>query len=307
MKDCAGSWPSAALPRRGGSRGSAVPGRPSLPWRRHTAAAWHCLQPGTPLVVRSVKPSIDILGVRVDDATYDSLLEQVDAFVASGQPHQIVTLNPEMLVMAHGDPGFRQVLNGADLNVADGAGVLLAGRLLGRRLGQRVTGSDGIYRLAAHCALRGYRLYLLGGARGVAEATANCLVGIYPKLQIAGSYGGSPHSSDEGEIVARVRASAPHLLLVAYGVPAEERWIARNRQQLGVPVMIGVGGAFDFVAGVTRRAPVWMRRAGLEWLHRLLHQPWRWRRQLALLRFVWLVLAQWLRQTIRQKNSEDTR
>jgi N-acetylglucosaminyldiphosphoundecaprenol N-acetyl-beta-D-mannosaminyltransferase len=89
-----------------------------------------------------------------------------------------------------------------------------------------------------------------------------------------------------------VRAAAPDLLLVAYGVPAEERWIARNRHRLGVPVMVGVGGAFDFVAGVTRRAPAWMRRLGLEWLHRLIREPWRWRRQLALPRFVALVLAQ---------------
>jgi N-acetylglucosaminyldiphosphoundecaprenol N-acetyl-beta-D-mannosaminyltransferase len=244
--------------------------------------------------------SIEILGVRVDDATYDLLLEQIDAFVASGSPHQIVTLNPEMLVFAHDDPAFRRVLNGAELNVADGAGVMLAARLLGRALRQRVTGADGIYRLAAHCAARGYRLYLLGGAHGVAEATAGRLVGAYPRLQVAGTHAGSPRAADEDEIVARVREAAPQVLLVAYGVPAEEEWIARNRQRLGVPVMIGVGGAFDFVAGVTRRAPAWMRRAGLEWLHRLLRQPWRWRRQLALLRFLRLVLAQWLQERIRR-------
>lgn len=238
--------------------------------------------------------SIDVLGVRVDDATYDLVLEQVDAFVARGSPHQIVTLNPEMLVCAHDDVAFRQVLNGGDLNVADGVGVMLAARVLGHRLSQRVTGSDGIYRLAAHCAGRGYRLYLLGGEPGVAEQAAGRLAAAYPGLQIAGTYAGSPRPKDEDDVVARVRAAAPHLLLVAYGVPAEEQWIARNRRRLGVPVMIGVGGAFDFVAGVTRRAPAWMRRAGLEWLHRLLHQPWRWRRQLALLRFVGLVLARWL-------------
>jgi len=234
--------------------------------------------------------SIDVLGVRVDDATYDLVLEQVDAFVARGSPHQIVTLNPEMLVCAHDDVAFRQVLNGGDLNVADGVGVMLAARVLGHRLSQRVTGSDGIYRLAAHCAGRGYRLYLLGGEPGVAEQAAGRLAAAYPGLQIAGTYAGSPRPKDEDDVVARVRAAAPHLLLVAYGVPAEEQWIARNRRRLGVPVMIGVGGAFDFVAGVTRRAPAWMRRAGLEWLHRLLH----WRRQLALLRFVGLVLARWL-------------
>jgi N-acetylglucosaminyldiphosphoundecaprenol N-acetyl-beta-D-mannosaminyltransferase len=248
--------------------------------------------------------SVEILGVRVDDATYDILLRAVDAFVGSGQPHQIVTLNPEMLIYAHDDPAFRQVLNGADLNVADGVGVMLASRLLGHPLRQRITGSDGIYRLAAHCAKRGYLLYLLGAAPGVAEAAAERLTEAYPGLRIADTYAGSPRVEDEDEIVALVRAVAPDLLLVAYGVPAEEQWIARNRRRLGVPVLVGVGGTFDFVAGVTQRAPAWMRRAGLEWLHRLLCQPWRWRRQLALLRFVWLVLAQWLRRSWSRKTEE---
>ncbi|MBN1658604.1 MAG: WecB/TagA/CpsF family glycosyltransferase [Anaerolineae bacterium] len=236
--------------------------------------------------------SIDILGVRVDCATYDTLLACVDDFVAGGTPHQVVTLNPEMLVAAHDDPAFRQVLNSADLNVADGVGLLLAARLLGHTLPGRVTGSDGIYHLAAHAAQRGYRPFFLGAAPGVAEETARRLVAAYPGLQIAGTFAGSPAPADEPHILDRIHVAAPDLLLVAYGVPAEEEWIARNRTRLGVPVMIGLGGAFDFVAGVTRRAPAWMRRLGIEWLHRLLSQPWRWRRQLALPRFLLLVFRQ---------------
>jgi N-acetylglucosaminyldiphosphoundecaprenol N-acetyl-beta-D-mannosaminyltransferase len=239
--------------------------------------------------------SIDILGVRVDDATYDDLLAYVDSSVASGWPHQIVTLNPEMVAAAHDDPAFRRVLNAADLNVADGVGLMLAARWLGHPLRQRVTGSDGIYRLAAHCARRGYRLFLLGAAPGVAEIVGQRLAMASPGLEVAGAYAGSPHVEEEQDIIERVRAVAPDLLLVAYGVPAEEKWIARNRDRLAVPVMVGVGGSFDFVAGVTRRAPQWLRRAGLEWLHRLLSEPWRWRRQLALPRFVGLVLWQRLR------------
>jgi N-acetylglucosaminyldiphosphoundecaprenol N-acetyl-beta-D-mannosaminyltransferase len=236
--------------------------------------------------------SVEILGVRVDDATYTDLLACVDAFVASGQPHQIATLNPEMLVAAYDDPGFCRVLNASDLNAADGVGLTLAARWLGSPLRERVTGSDGIYRLATHCARQGYRLFLLGAGPGVAEQVAVRLLAREPGLIVAGTYAGSPHPEEEEDIVERVCAAAPDLLLVAYGVPAEEKWIARNRGRLGVPVMIGVGGAFDFVAGVTRRAPVWMRRAGLEWLHRLISEPWRWRRQLALPRFVSLVLRQ---------------
>jgi N-acetylglucosaminyldiphosphoundecaprenol N-acetyl-beta-D-mannosaminyltransferase len=116
-----------------------------------------------------------------------------------------------------------------------------------------------------------------------------------PDLEVAGVYAGSPLPEEEDDIIERVRAVEPDLLLVAYGVPAEEQWIARHRRRLGVPVMIGVGGTFDFVAGVTRRAPKWMRRWGLEWLFRLFQEPWRWRRQLALPKFLVLVAKQKLR------------
>ena len=236
--------------------------------------------------------SIEILGVRVDDAGYDDMLAQVDGYVASGQPHQIVTINTEMLMAAYADPAFRHTLNAADLNVADGMGLILASRWLGHPLRERVTGSDGIYHLCAHCATRGYRPFFLGAAPGVAEGAAERLASLYPDLEIAGAFAGSHQAQEEDGIVARVRAAAPDLLFVAYGVPAEEKWIARNRDRLGVPAMIGVGGAFDFVAGVTRRAPAWVRQLGLEWLHRLLREPWRWRRQLVLPRFALLVLGQ---------------
>ena len=236
--------------------------------------------------------SIEILGVRVDDATYDELLDKVDAFIGSGKPHHVITVNVEMLMAAYDDPEFATMLEGGDLNVADSVGVMLAARLLGRPLQERVTGSDGIHRLAAHSARKGYRLYLLGAAPGVADLAAERLRAANPGLDVAGAYAGSPRASEEDDIIHRIHAANPDLLLVAYGVPAEEKWIARNRLRLGVPVMMGVGGAFDFAAGVTRRAPGWMRQLGLEWLYRLVGEPWRWRRQLALPRFSILVLRQ---------------
>ena len=241
--------------------------------------------------------SVEILGTRVDDATYADLLDKVDAFVDSGEPHHVITVNVEMLVTAHDDPEFAAVLEASDLNVADSVGVMLAARLLGFPLRERVTGSDGIYRLAAHSAKKGYRLYLLGAAPGVAELAAERLQAVSPSLRVAGTYAGSPRVSDEDDIIRSIRAASPDLLLVAYGVPAEEKWIARNRSRLGVPVMVGVGGAFDFAAGVSKRAPGWMRRLGLEWLYRLVSEPWRWRRQLALPRFCVLVLGQKLGAT----------
>ncbi len=121
----------------------------------------------------------------------------------------------------------------SDLNVADGAGLMLASRWLGHPLRERVTGSDGIYRLAAHCAAQGYRPYFLGAAPGVADIVAEKLAAFYPGLEVAGAYAGSPDPQGEDDIIARVREAAPDLLLVAYGVPAEEKWIARNRTASG--------------------------------------------------------------------------
>jgi N-acetylglucosaminyldiphosphoundecaprenol N-acetyl-beta-D-mannosaminyltransferase len=247
--------------------------------------------------------SVEILGVRLDDATYRDLLDGVDAFVASGEPHQVITVNAEMLVAARHDQELARALVGSDLNVADSVGVMLAARLLGQPLQQRVTGSDGIHRLAAHCALNGYRLYLLGAAPRIAELVAERLSAANPNLVIAGTYAGSPSVKEEEKIIERIGEAHPDLLLVAYGVPAEEKWIARNRLRLAVPVMIGVGGAFDFVAGVTKRAPDWMRRCGLEWLHRLVREPWRWRRQLALPTFLYLVLKQKLDAAVRHRKA----
>jgi N-acetylglucosaminyldiphosphoundecaprenol N-acetyl-beta-D-mannosaminyltransferase len=238
----------------------------------------------------------EILGVRIDDATYADLLARVDEYVAGGGPHHVVTLNPEMVMAAQSDPSLCRALNRADLNVVDGVGLVLAARWLGHPVRERVTGSDGIYRLAEHCARRGYRPFFLGAAPGVAETVAGRLTALYRGLEVAGTYAGSPRPEDEDDVIARVRAAVPDVLFVAYSVPAEERWIARNRERLAVPVIIGVGGTFDFVAGVTRRAPPWVRRAGLEWAHRLLRQPWRWRRQMALVRFVWLVFWQKFRR-----------
>ncbi len=247
---------------------------------------------------------VEILGVGVDNAGYTELLDHVDAYIASGQPHQIVTLNTEMLVATHSDPAFRQILNRADLVVADAVGLVLAARLLGHSLGERVTGSDGIHRLSAHCARWGYRPFFLGAAPGVAEVVAERLAAANPGLEVAGTFAGTPRGEDEDEVIAQVRATAPDLLFVAYGVPAEEKWIARNQDRLGVPVMIGVGGSFDFVAGVTKRAPAWMRRLGMEWLYRLIREPWRWRRQLALPRFLTLVLRQrWMQLRGTELNS----
>jgi N-acetylglucosaminyldiphosphoundecaprenol N-acetyl-beta-D-mannosaminyltransferase len=234
--------------------------------------------------------SLLILGVRVDAITFDAALACIEGYIADGRPHQIVTVNPEFVMTSQSNAEFRRVINEAALALPDGTGVWWASRRLGQPVPERIPGVDLVDRLASLSADRGFRIYLLGALPGVAEQAAKVLCARYARLTVAGAYAGSPRAEDEAGIIAQVRAAHPHVLLVAYGAPAQDMWIARNLDRLGVPVCIGVGGAFDYLAGVRPLAPRWLRRIGLEWLHRLVTQPWRWRRMLALPRFVWRVL-----------------
>ena len=236
--------------------------------------------------------SIDILGVKVHAVTYAQVIDIINHWIVEAGPHQIVTANPEFVMAAQHNPEFCRVLNHADLCVADGVGLLWAARRLGRVLPERVTGSDLVPLLARKSAENGWRIYLLGAGPGVAERTSQILLSQNPSFRIAGVYSGSPAEADAPALVERVRLVRPDILWVAYGAPAQDLWIARHGSELGVPVMIGVGGAFDHIAGVRKRAPGWLQRIHLEWLFRLITQPWRWRRQLALPQFVWAVMRQ---------------
>jgi N-acetylglucosaminyldiphosphoundecaprenol N-acetyl-beta-D-mannosaminyltransferase len=236
-------------------------------------------------------PRLHILGVPVDAVTFDGLLESIAHWIANGDRlYQVCTISPEFVMIAQDDPDFRQVLRSADLCVADGIGLLFAARYLGRPLPQRVTGSDSVPLIAQRAAQAGWKLFLLGAAPGVAEQAAQALVESYPGLHIAGTYAGSPSRGEEDAIIERINDSGADILFAAYGAPRQDQWIARNRERLKVHVAMGVGGTFDFIAGVVPRAPLWMRRLALEWLYRLYQQPWRWRRMLRLPRFVWAVI-----------------
>lgn len=212
----------------------------------------------------------------------DEAMRRLVAFVEEGSPHQVVTMNPEFIMRARVDKTFRAVLRRADLATADGAGLLLAARLLGFRLPQRVTGVDLIRHIVAEAASRGWRVFMLGAAPGVAEKAAVELRRVEPALHVAGTLAGSP-SDVQFEAIRREIASArPHVLFVAFGAPAQDVWISRHQPVLRAPLAMGVGGAFDFLSGMKTRAPVWAQRAGLEWAYRLWREPWRWRRMLAL-------------------------
>ncbi len=212
----------------------------------------------------------------------------------SSQPtRQVCTVNPEFIMTARRQPTFAQVLAEADLCTPDGVGVLWAARRAGVRLNERVTGSDGIYRLCERAAAQEWRVFFLGAAPGIAEHAAAELARLYPGLPVAGTYGGSPSQADWPQIRQKLAAAQADLLFVAYGHPRQDIWIHQHREELPVAVALGIGGAFDFVAGTAPRAPLWLRRLGLEWLYRLARQPWRWRRMAVLPLFALLVLLQW--------------
>ncbi len=237
------------------------------------------------------RSSLRILGVRVDDVTADETLACLEQFVAERAPRQICTVNPEFVMGAQRDEMFRNVINQAALCIPDGIGLLWAARRLGHPLRERVAGSTLVEQIAEHAAQKGWRLYLLGARPSVADQAAGILRARYPGVNIVGTFPGSPASEEQEAIVERIWAARPDVLLVAFGAPAQDVWIARNQSRLNVPVAMGVGGSLDFIAGVVKRAPVWVQRLGLEWLYRLVREPWRWRRQLALPQFAWRVLT----------------
>lgn len=228
----------------------------------------------------------------MDAYTYDTWLDQIGAWLAESAPtlRHICTVNPEFVMIAQRDPSFFALLNRVPMCLADGVGLIWAAKWLGQPLPARVTGADGVPKLAARAAEQGWRLFLLGAAEGVAQQAADILTATYPTLQIVGVYAGSPHPADAPAIIATVNASQADILLVAYGAPQQDLWIDRYQAQLQVKVAMGVGGTFDYIAGIVPRAPAIMRRLGLEWLYRLYKQPWRWRRMLRLPQFMWAVI-----------------
>ena len=230
--------------------------------------------------------SIELLGIRIDRVTMTETLQRIAAMVDEPRLHQICTPNPEFVMKAQKDADFRTVLNNADLNIPDGNGLLIAANWLETPLIERVAGSELVYHLAELSAEHGWRLFLLGAEEGVAILAGKHFQECYPNLIVAGCYAGSPDLAENDEIVAMINESSAEILYVAYGAPKQDFWIARNREQLPhVRVAIGVGGALDFVAGKSARAPLWIQKIGLEWLHRLVKEPWRWRRMVSLPQF----------------------
>lgn len=233
---------------------------------------------------------VEILGVRVDRISMAETVRRVATYIASASPHQIITLNAEIMERAWREPAFRDLINAADLVTPDGAGVVWASRYLGRPVPERVTGIDLMQALVKEAFHNDWRLFLLGAAPGIAQEAAVRLAGQYPGLDIVGFHHGYFSEAETPLVVDTIRRSGADILFVALGAPKQEYWIRDNLEALAVPVAIGVGGSFDVIAGKTRRPPVWMQKYQLEWLGRLLQEPSRFKRMLALPRFVWRVI-----------------
>jgi N-acetylglucosaminyldiphosphoundecaprenol N-acetyl-beta-D-mannosaminyltransferase len=226
---------------------------------------------------------VGILGTPIDNMDTAEVLTRMEQFVVERGFHQVATANTDFLINALDDPELQTILQAADLVTPDGMPVVWASRLLGAPLPERVTGADIVPLLAERAAQYGWRVYLLGAQADVAQRACAHLEADYPGIKIVGCT--SPpivplEEMDSASILADIERVRPDILLVAFGNPKQEKWIYQNRKRLQrVPLCMGVGGTFDFLARQTRRAPGWMQRRGLEWLFRLLREPGRlWRR-----------------------------
>lgn len=234
---------------------------------------------------------VDILGVKVDSLTMAEAVAQVEGFIEEGKPVLIATANAEMIMRATKDEELREILNQAALVTPDGAGTVWAAHHLGFEMPERVAGYDLAQELMAEAAQRGQRIFFFGSAPGVAEKAKAKAEALYPGIEICGVRDGYFTEADEPAIIEEIKAVRPHILLGALGVPKQEKWLWKYREELQVPVSIGVGGTLDVMAGVMKRAPRWMQKAKLEWLFRGMLQPKRAGRLMALPRFVLQVHA----------------
>ena len=213
---------------------------------------------------------ISLLGIPIDSLTKEEALTKLRSMLGGSAEHHVMTPNNEMLVESTKNAAFQSVLKGSDLNLPDSTGLLFAARLTGQSLYERVPGVDTVQELLKNLGPE-HPVFFLGAAEGIADRAAAVMQKQNPRLKVAGCYSGSPRDSG---LVERINAAKPHLLLVAFGAPKQDLWIAHHLKQMpSVRVAMGVGGTFDFLAGKIRRAPGVLRALGLEWLWRLFQEP----------------------------------
>ncbi|MDO8335480.1 MAG: WecB/TagA/CpsF family glycosyltransferase [Candidatus Saccharibacteria bacterium] len=259
--------------------------------------------------MKELLPSTKILGTKITTASKLEILEYIfNSIEKKNQKSYVVTPNPEILVYATRSRAYQEVLNKATVSLPDGIGVLLAGKMLKNGIKTRIAGIDLMWELVSECAKRGLSIGLLGGRDAVAERVAHCLREKYPDLIVNFVGEEWPNMNKDSRLKIKRNKednfnseSINHkslvinhidILFVAFGAPKQEEWIAANLPNIDASVAMGVGGAFDYISGKVPRAPEVLRKIGMEWAFRLARQPWRAKRQLALLVFVAKVLKE---------------
>lgn len=239
-----------------------------------------------PFSVASYLPRVQIGYALVHACSFDEALDAIVRSAAmAAEPGYVVTPNVQHIALLAKDSYLRQIYDEAAFVLPDGASLLLAARLLGQRIPERVAGVDMFEALCRQAALHGLRVFLLGGRPGSAEKASSKLRSNYPGLNVCGTfcppYGFENDPAQQLEIAGRIRCASPHLLFVAFGAPKQEYWIYEHARQLGVPITVGVGGSFEMVGGIVARAPRWLQNLGMEWLYRIAREPRRlWKRYL---------------------------
>jgi N-acetylglucosaminyldiphosphoundecaprenol N-acetyl-beta-D-mannosaminyltransferase len=241
--------------------------------------------------------SVAVLGCPITNMSLDDFVSTAEQFIASKAPHYIAMMNVAKLVKMRSDDDLAQSILAADLIGADGTPLVWVARLFGTPLPGRVNGTDLMYRLLEKANEKRYRIFFFGATEAVLQRVLEVVRRDYSGVEITGWQHGYFAPAEELAIVEKIRDARPDILLIAFGTPKKELWVKRYLSAMEVPVIHGVGGSFDVLAGVVRRAPSWMQRSGLEWFFRLLQEPGRmWRRYLVTnASFVRLVFCEWLR------------
>jgi len=256
---------------------------------------------------------VKILGIELISTSTSSVLGLIEGRISQNKKTFVVTPNPEFMVYAHDHPWFKRILIQSDIAIPDGIGLIWASRFWGRGvIKERVSGTDLMEKLCQMAAKKGWTVYFLGGKPGVAVKTLSTLQKKYvglrgwaaagPKLELRmdngedTSDGGRPSlrghdSSEVKKWVDQINRRHPDLLFVAFGMGKQEKFIYDNWNQLKIKLGMGIGGAFNYLSGEVKRPPQWLQNMGFEWLYRLMKEPWRWKRQLSLGKFIWFCFA----------------
>lgn len=230
---------------------------------------------------------VDFAGIKVDNVSMVEATQVAEGYILSKQPHLIFTPNPEIIVKSQKDFELREIINRADLCVADGISMVVVSRILGRPLKERVSGIDLLIILAKLSGQKGYRIFLYGSEPGVAEAAAKNIESKYA-AKVVGCADG--YQGDDSAVINKIKELKPDMLFVGLGAGKQERWLNHHLKELNVPLTMVIGGSLDVISGRKKRAPVWTQKLYIEWLYRLVTEPQRWKRQLALPQFLWLML-----------------